>query len=314
MSDFSSDLWHWYVTVPTLLGIAGCAWLLWAMGKQRVARGASIESSAGAASGGAQDNSTGHIWDGDLMELNNPLPRWWVGLFAITIVFSVVYLVIFPGLGRFSGSAGWSSTTAHETEVAEAAKLLAPLYARFETAEIPALQADPKAMGIAERLFLNNCAQCHGSDGRGSNGFPNLADADWLYGGTAEAVITTITQGRSGLMPPMATALGSPDDVRDMVQFVLSISGKAADSARVARGASKFVICAGCHGADGHGNQSIGAPNLSDRTWLYGGSPEAIRQTIEQGRNGVMPAHATKFSTSQIRLMAAYVLGMGKTP
>ena len=306
MSDFFSELWHWYVTVPTLLGIAACAWLLWVMGKHRV--------TPGSTPGSAQESSTGHVWDGDLMELNNPLPRWWVGLFTLTIVFGVLYLIVFPGLGSFSGTARWSSTAAHQTEVTEAAELLAPLYARFETAEISALQADPKAMGIAERLFLNNCAQCHGSDGRGSKGFPNLADSDWLYGGTPEAVITTITQGRSGLMPPMAAALGSDEDVSDIIQYVLSLSGKASNTTRATRGAAKFAVCAGCHGADGHGNQAIGAPNLSDRTWLYGGSPEAIRHTIELGRNGVMPAHESKFSSSQIRLLTAYVLGMGKTP
>jgi cytochrome c oxidase cbb3-type subunit 3 len=167
-------------------------------------------------------------------------------------------------------------------------------------------------MGIAERLFLNNCAQCHGSDGRGSKGFPNLADADWLYGGTPETVIASITQGRSGMMPPMAAAVGSADDVSHVVQYVLSLSGKATDPDSAKLGATKFAVCAGCHGADGHGNQAIGAPNLSDRTWLYGGSVDAIRHTIEQGRHGVMPAHETKFSSSQIRLLAAYVLGMGE--
>lgn len=307
MSDFSSGLWHWYITIPTLLGIAGCAWLLWTMGKHRATD--PIKS----VGGGESVESTGHVWDEDLRELNNPLPRWWVGLFVISIVFGLGYLAIFPGLGSYEGNSGWTSTGAHQAEVAEAAQQLAPLYARFEQAEIQALQADPKAMGIAERLFLNNCAQCHGSDGRGSKGFPNLADTDWLYGGTPEAVIASITQGRGGMMPPMAAAVGSTDDVANVVQYVLSLSGKATDPASASLGAAKFAVCAGCHGADGHGNQAIGAPNLSDRTWLYGGSVDAIRHTIEQGRHGVMPAHESKFSSSQIRLLSAYVLGMGQS-
>jgi cytochrome c oxidase cbb3-type subunit 3 len=228
-------------------------------------------------------------------------------------VFGLGYLAIFPGLGSYEGNAGWTSTGAHQAEVTEAVQQLAPLYARFEQAEIPALQADPKAMGIAERLFLNNCAQCHGSDGRGSKGFPNLADNDWLYGGTPEAVIASITQGRGGMMPPMAAAVGSADDVANVVQYVLSLSGKATDPASASLGAVKFAVCAGCHGADGYGNQAIGAPNLSDRTWLYGGSVDAIRHTIDQGRHGVMPAHESKFSSSQIRLLSAYVLGMGQS-
>jgi cytochrome c oxidase cbb3-type subunit 3 len=303
MNDFMSDPWNWFITLPTLIGIAGCAWLLVAMGKRRVKQGQT---------GSAK--STGHIWDETLSELNNPLPRWWVALFAISILFSLGYLLIFPGLGNNSGLLGWSSNASHQTEIDQANQELTPLYSRYENAPIATLQSDPKAMGIAERLFLNNCAQCHGSDGRGSQGFPNLADADWLYGGQPERVIATITQGRNGVMPSMVAAVGSEKEVADLIEYVLSLSGKARDMAAANRGQPKFALCIACHGAEGKGNTELGAPNLTDPIWLYGGSRQTIRATLEQGRSGVMPAHQAKLSTSQIRLLAAYALALSNSP
>lgn len=298
MSDFISPFWSTYVAGITVVSIAYCALMLWLNSGNKVKANA------------AKDNTTGHVWDEDLREMNNPMPMWWVGLFIITIIFAVIYLVVFPGLGSAKGSFGWSQAGAYDAEMAKAAKDLEPLYAKFNGQKPEDLTRDPQAMGIAERLFLNNCAQCHGSDARGSKGFPSLADADWLWGGTPDKIKESIEKGRNGMMPPMAAAVGSGEDVKNVAQYVLSLSGSPNDSVKAALGKEKFAACAACHGPDGKGNQALGAPNLSDDIWLHGWGEPTILAMVNNGKTNVMPAWADKFNPAQIDLLTAYVWGL----
>lgn len=297
MSDFTNSFWPIFITVITLGGIFGCALLLWLTSKVKVA-----------STGG--DNTSGHVWDVDLREMNNPLPRWWVGLFAITIVFGLGYLVAYPGLGTYTGKLGWSEVGEYDKEVTTANEALAPLYAKFAALPVEELSANPEAKAIGERLFMNNCSQCHGSDARGSRGFPNLTDSDWLHGGQPENIKTTITGGRIGMMPPMAAAVGNEEDVKNVANYVLSLSGSAHDAARAEKGKEKFAICAACHGPEGKGNTMIGSPNLTDNIWLHGAGEAAIIKRINEGKTNQMPAQGAKFSPEQIHVLAAYVWGL----
>jgi cytochrome c oxidase cbb3-type subunit 3 len=260
------------------------------------------------------DNTTGHVWDGDLREMNNPLPRWWVGLFLITIAFALGYLALYPGLGNSAGKLGWSSAGQYEAEVAKANQELAPLYAKFSGMPPEDVAKDPQAMAIGDRLFMNNCAQCHGSDARGTKGFPNLSDSDWLYGGTHDKIKETLVNGRVGNMPPMAAAVGSPEDVRNLAHYVLSLSKSPHDALRASLGKPKFVACAACHGPDGRGNQTIGAPNLTDDIWLHGWGENAIIAMVTNGKVNQMPAQAGKLTDAQLHVLASYVWGLSNQP
>jgi cytochrome c oxidase cbb3-type subunit 3 len=257
----------------------------------------------------ASDNTTGHVWDGDLREMNNPLPRWWAWLFVLTVIFALIYLVLYPGLGNYAGQLGWTSTGQHQAELDKGNAEVAPLYAKFTAMAPEAVAADPQAMAIGERLFMNNCAQCHGSDARGSKGIPNLTDRDWLHGGAPATIKETLTKGRLGNMPPMAAALGGADDVKNVAQYVLSLSGSPHDSLRAALGKPKFAVCAACHGADGKGNPALGAPNLTDDIWLHGYGEAAILAMINNGKVNQMPAQADKLTEAQIHVLASYVWG-----
>lgn len=255
--------------------------------------------------------TTGHEWDG-IEELNNPLPRWWMWLFVITVVFAAIYLALYPGLGAKAGALGWTSVGQYERERERAAAELAPMFARFGAMTIEKLAADPQAHAIGERLFANNCSTCHGSDARGGLGFPNLTDGDWLWGGTPEDIITTITDGREGIMPPMAEAVGSAEDVKNVANYVLSLSGSPHDKIAAQLGKPKFVVCAACHGADGKGNTALGAPNLTDRIWLHGWGEDLIVRTITNGWQNSMPAQKTRLGDEQIRVLAAYVWSLSR--
>ncbi|MEF9999749.1 MAG: cytochrome-c oxidase, cbb3-type subunit III [Comamonas sp.] len=300
MSDFVNNFWSIFVIVLTLGGILFCALLLLFTARKKV-------MSTG-------DNTTGHVWDGDLRELNNPLPRWWVWLFVITVIFGIVYLVAYPGLGSMSGKLGWSQVGAYEAEMAKAKAQIEPLYARFATMTPEQRAEDPQAMAIGERLFMNNCAQCHGSDAGGSKSFPNLTDGDWLYGGDPETIKTTITEGRFGIMPPMAAAVGTPEDVRNLAHYVLSLSGSPNDSLRASLGKSKFTACAACHGMDGKGNHALGAPNLTDDIWLHGWGEAAIIDIITNGKQNQMPAQKDKLTEGQIGVLTSYVWSLSHKP
>ena len=298
MSDFFSSGWSSYVAVATIVSLVACLVLLFIAARRR------------APAAGVDDNTTGHIWDEDLREMNNPLPRWWMGLFIITVLFAFAYLALYPGLGSNDGSLNWSSRGQYDAEQQRASAAMAPLYARFASMDQAALAKDTQAMGIGERLFINNCAACHGSDARGSKGFPNLTDSDWLWGGSFETVQQTIAQGRNGVMPPMAAALGAADDVRNVAHYVLSLSGGPHDSLAAQLGKPKFAVCAACHGADGKGNQALGAPNLTDKVWLHGWGEQAVVAMINGGKNNVMPAQGARLTAEQIRVLAAYVLSL----
>ncbi len=295
-----SNFWNWYVIIITLVTILGSLWLLqWTKGISN----RDEEKGTG---------TTGHVWDEDLVELNNPLPKWWLKLFYITIAFAFIYLAIFGGLGNIGGLLGWTQEGQYDTEVKAAAKAQEVIFARYRQLDDKALIADPAANATGQRLFANNCAICHGSDGRGARGFPNLTDNDWLYGGSFATVMQSITDGRTGAMPVM---VGGLDDsaVQDLVAYVQSLSGAPADAAMAAKGKTSFdTLCAACHGADGSGNQALGAPSLNDDIWLYGGDADTIYTTITAGRSGKMPVQKDLLSEDRRRLISAYVLSLSQ--
>jgi len=303
MSEFTSGFWDFYIGVITVAGILACAVLLQSMSRRWAA---------------SDPDTTGHVWDEDLGEYNNPLPRWWIWLFYLTIAFSLVYLVLYPGLGSWSGSYKWTSAGEHEGEVRRAEAQYGPRYARYAGQDLKQLAADPEARAIGQKLFLINCAQCHASDGAGGKGFPNLTDKDWLYGGDPETIKASIMNGRNGVMPALGAVLGD-EGTKDVLNYVLSLSGRAHDSARAGRGKEKFAtICAACHGPDGRGNQTLGAPNLTDNIWEYGGSEADIIETITKGRGinaltpgaSAMPAHKELLGEAKVHILAAYVYSL----
>jgi cytochrome c oxidase cbb3-type subunit 3 len=297
MADFFNEGWSLYIAIATIVSLIACLALLVIAARRKVM---------------ASDNTTGHVWDEDLREMNNPLPRWWMWLFVITVIFAFGYLWFFPGLGSAKGSLGWSSREQHAAEVQKARETSAPLYAKFAGLPAAELAKDAQAMGIGERLFVNNCATCHGSDARGSKGFPNLTDNDWLHGGTPEKIEETIAKGRTGVMPPMAAAVGSAAEVRNLAQYVLSLSGSPHDNVAAQLGRSKFAACAACHGPGGQGNQALGAPNLTDKVWLHGWGEDTVVAMVTAGKTNVMPAHASRLSPEQIHVLAAYVWNLSQ--
>lgn len=297
MADFTSSFWHWFISITTVLSLLWCLWLV------LVNR---IEKPS------TQVQSTGHVWDEDLRELNNPLPRWWFVLFILTIIFGAVYVVLYPGLGAYQGMLGWSQVGRYEAEVAEARATYDPLFDRFASIPVAELSKDAEAMRAGERLFANYCTTCHGSDARGAPGFPNLRDDTWLWGGAPEAIEMSITSGRQGVMPAWQGALGD-DGVRNVAAYVEQLAGREVDAEFAAAGKEKYdMLCIACHQADGSGNPALGAPNLTDRDWLYGGSTYSIRQSIAGGRNGVMPPHGEFLGASRVHLLSAYVYSLSR--
>lgn len=298
MQEFDAPFWSWYIIVLTVASLVGVALFLFSQRTRRLAPGEKAEQMA-------------HKWDGDLVELNNPLPGWWVNLFWITLVFSAVYLVLYPGLGSFKGVLGWTSFGQYDTEIEKAKAKYDPIFNQFMGQPVEQVAASAEARDMGQRLFLTYCAQCHGSDATGATGFPNLTDADWLYGGDAETIKTSIANGRTGMMPALGAALG-PDGTRQVANHVLSLSGANHDAGLAAAGKPLFEAnCAACHGADGKGMAAMGAPNLTDKVWLYGGSEAAIVETITKGRAGNMPAQLQALGEAKVHLLAAYVWGLG---
>jgi cytochrome c oxidase cbb3-type subunit 3 len=304
MSDFTHAIWDWYIALITLAGIAGCGILLWAQSSHKAQVGAD----------GKVSETTGHVWDEDLTELNTPMPRWWMWLFYLTIVFALAYLFLYPGLGSYAGKLGWRSDGAYQAELKKAEADYGPLFAKYASQDIKMVAADPQAQAIGERLFMTYCAQCHGSDARGNKGYPNLADKDWLHGGEPSVIKASIMQGRTGIMPPMGAALGSDKDIESVAHYVLSLSGAPADPLRVVFGKSRFAACVACHGAGGVGNHALGAPNLADKVWLYGGSVETVMETIRKGRSNSMPAFGEFLGEPKAHVLAAYVWSLSNPP
>ena len=291
-----SSAWGIYIAVITLVTIAGCYWLILWSSKKRPGEA-------------AEGDVTGHTWDG-LQEFNNPLPRWWLWLFYITIIFGLAYMAVYPGLGIYEGAFGWSAQSQYEEEMQAAEATYGPIFKKFASQPVAELATDPEAQAAGQRLFLTYCSQCHGSDAGGAPGYPNLADGDWLYGGSPDAIKTSILSGRQGIMPAMGAALGD-DGVDQVAAYVMSLSGRSVDPAQAAAGKTKFEsLCAACHTAEGTGNQAIGAPDLTDNVWLYGARAEAIKKTIREGRNGVMPAHKEFLGEDKSHLLAAYVYSL----
>jgi len=298
VSDFINSGWALFVAASTVVGLVACLGLLIIASRRRVM---------------AEDNTTGHVWDDNLRELNNPLPRWWMWLFVITVVFAAVYLAFYPGLGSNAGSLQWTSQNQYEAEQAKAHAAMAPVYAKFTAMSAEDMAKDPVAMGIGQRLFLNNCAGCHGSDARGSKGFPNLTDSDWLGPHDMDAIKKTIIEGRTGTMPPMAAAVGTAEDVKNVANYVLSLSGSANNDIAAQLGKTKFGACAACHGPDGKGNQAIGAPNLTDKVWLHGWGEQAIISMVTNGKTNVMPAQGRLLTPEQVHVLAGYVLSLSQS-
>jgi cytochrome c oxidase cbb3-type subunit 3 len=285
--------WSWYVIAFVVLNIVGATWLLWWTAKRRP---------------GVAAEDTTHHWDGDLTEYNKPLPRWWINLFYLTIVFAIGYLVWYPGFGRYAGTAGWSSVGQLKAEQATAERKLAAAFAGYERQAIDVIARDPRAVATGQRIFANTCAMCHGSDARGAKGFPNLADASWQWGGAPEQVLASVLDGRQAMMPPFAGALGSEANVTATAVHVQSLSGQSVDAGLAASGKPGFdTICAACHGPAGKGNTALGAPDLTDDSWLYGNRLEDIRLAITGGHDGMMPAHRAIIGETRARLAAAYV-------
>jgi cytochrome c oxidase cbb3-type subunit III len=302
-----STFWNVWVWVLTLGTLAGCLWLLQSLTTQRKEKQPE------------EKKTTGHVWDGDLVELNNPLPRWWLWLFWITGIYMLVYLVIYPGLGTFAGISSWSQKSQYEAEMADAEKRFGNVFAVFAGTPIPELASNPDAIRLGRNIFLNNCATCHGSDGRGAKGFPNLTDAAWLWGNAPETIVATITNGRTGNMPALGPALGE-QGVTEVIAWLRALpqlsaaSDPAALTPAAAAGQQKFMsFCIGCHGADAKGNQMLGAPNLTDSDWLHGSTDADIRDVLMKGRSNQMPAQADILSPDRIRVLAAYVLSLGES-
>jgi cytochrome c oxidase cbb3-type subunit 3 len=293
-----SSFWSIYVIALTLITVGGSVWLLAVTAKRR--------------SGSQEDETTGHTWDGDLAEYNNPLPRWWLWLFVGTVIFSAIYLVLYPGFGSASGTLGWSSEQQLRAEQAKYDELARQTYARYAALSIPEIASNPEALALGRNIYANHCAACHGADARGAKGFPNLTDASWQWGGEPEQVYQTILHGRNAAMPSWAAVLG-PEGVAQTVAYVRQLGGLSHDQAAVKQGKARYEqICAACHGIDGKGNPMLGAPNLTDDDWLYGNSEAAITEALVKGRNGVMPAHGPLIGEDAVKLVAGYVLSLSR--
>lgn len=305
MADFFSEWWSTAIAVLTGISILACGLLLWSQSKVKVKIGADGKP--------LPAETTGHVWDETLMEQNNPLPKWWMWLFYLTIVYSIGYLIVYPGMGSYKGTFGWTQEGEYLKEMKDGETQYGPLFNKYLNTDIKQVAMDPQAREIGQRLFLNSCAQCHGSDAQGGKGYPNLTDSDWLYGGTPEVIKTTLQEGRHGQMPPMGAAIGSDDDIRNVANYVMSLSGATHDPIKAAIGKGKFGVCAACHGADGKGNQALGSPNLTDKVWLYGGGIDNIMESINKGRGNQMPAHKTILTDAKIHLLTAYVWGLSNS-
>ena len=292
-----SSVWSWYVIAGTVLTLVGCFWLIVWTNRQR----ASDDEIAEAES---------HVWDENVRELNNPLPMWWLWLFVITVVWSVGYLVYYPGFGSYGGMSGWSQETQYSAEVAAAEAEYGPMFAAYGAMSVEQLVNDEEALSIGFSLYQNYCSQCHGSTAQGARGFPNLTDDVWLWGGTPAAIEQSILHGRSGVMPPLNAVFGSEEAIDEMIRYVQAMPD-GLDTSSPAH--TRYMqLCVACHGPTGEGMTALGAPSLVDDSWLYGSSPTEIRKTIVEGRNGVMPAHADLIGTDRARILAAYVYSLSR--
>lgn len=293
-----STFWSLWIIVLTLACLALVTWVLFA--NRKVAARDDDEP---------ENRTTGHVYDG-IEEYDNPLPKWWFQLFVGTLIYSALYLLWYPGLGAFKGLGGWTSVNQLERENAKAEAEHGDMFAEYLATPIAELAQDNSAMKMGARLFANNCAVCHGADGGGAFGFPDLTDNDWLYGGDPQTIKETLVQGRNGNMPPWGSIIGEAGVVA-VSEYVLSLSGAAHDGGLAERGATVYrQNCAACHGGDATGNQALGAPNLTDEIWLYAGTREAIQHAVRSGRANVMPMQKDKLQDGKIHILAAYVYSL----
>lgn len=298
MQEFDAPFWSWYIIVLTVASIVGVAIFLKSQMTRRLAPGEKAQEME-------------HKWDGDLVELNNPLPSWWVNLFWITMIFAVVYLVLYPGLGSFKGVLGWTSFGEYDQEMQDAKGKYDPVFNQFMGQPVEQVAVSAEARDMGQRLFYTYCAQCHGTDAAGATGFPNLTDSDWLYGGDSASIKASIANGRAGVMPALGAALGA-EGTKQVANYVLSMSGANHDAGMATAGKALFdANCAACHMPDGKGMAALGAPNLTDKVWLYGGSEAAVIETITKGRNGHMPAQLQALGEAKVHLLTSYVYGLG---
>jgi len=298
MADFSSNFWSYFIAITSLAGIVGLIILLIKCSSRK--------------SGSDSDKveTMGHVWDENLEEYNNPLPAWWLYMFVLTIVWGIGYLIMYPGLGAFSGVLGWTQLNQLEAEMQYAEETYGPIYKKYQDTDLVSLSKDETALKIGERLYASYCTTCHGSDARGARGYPNLRDDDWLFGGEPENIKVSIMKGRNAFMPPWEAVL-SENDIFNVTSYVEQLSGRIVDSLHASKGKEVFnTNCAACHGLEGKGNSMMGAPNLTDDIWLYGGSQKKIIESIIQGRNGIMPAHGEFLGEAKVHILSAYIYSL----
>jgi len=299
MADFTSNFWGIFIAVTTILSILACFVLV------GLVKGKKKKKPAG-----EEKETTGHIWDEDLKELNNPLPGWWLNLFYITLVFGLVYVILYPGLGIFNGILDWSQTKQYEQEMKKASEKYDPIFEQYANTPIKELANNPEAIEVGESLYSAYCTTCHGSDARGARGYPNLRDDNWQWGGEPQQIKTSILKGRQAAMPAWEGVI-KKEDLSDVTEYVISMSGRIHDSKSAANGKKIYnQYCAACHGAEGKGNVAMGATNLTDDIWLYGGSKKRIMESLLKGRQGVMPAHEEFLGEAKVHVLTAYIYSL----
>lgn len=296
-----TSFWSWYVVILTTGTLLALTWLIFATRKGQRSD--------------TTDQTVGHVYDG-IEEYDNPLPRWWFMLFVGTIIFAVGYLVLYPGMGNWKGilpgyDGGWTSAKQYDREITKADEKYGPIFAKYAALPIEEIAKDEAALKMGGRLFASHCAVCHGSDAKGSHGFPNLTDNDWIWGGEPETIKASILNGRQAVMPGWEAALGN-DGIKNVTGYVRSLSGlKNPEGLDLEAGQKSFdTMCVACHGPEGKGNPLLGAPNLADNTWLYGSSFAQVQQTLRHGRNGQMPAQENFLGNDKVHLLAAYVYSL----
>jgi len=295
-ADFVSDFWHYFVAVLSIGGILFTLFVLRSQTTKKLAPGEKAEVMA-------------PTWDGDLQELNNPLPRWWMWMFYGLTFFGIIYLVLYPGLGNFKGIWNWSSGGAFQEEKARVDGQFNAVMQPFMEQDVMTLAANPDAKKMGENLYMTYCSQCHGADAQGSRGFPNLTDNLWLFGGAPDDIKSSISGGRIAEMP--GGLAGDDQGAKEVANYVLALGGKAHNAALATAGKDKYAACAGCHGEDGKGIPAAGFPNIVDDAWQYGGTEAAITESIIKGRKGGMPAQQAALGDAKIHLLTAYVWGLG---
>ncbi len=289
MADMPSDFWSGWIVVLTIAGTIGLGWLIVGV----------------YFSGDDHGDEATPVWDETLTEGSNPAPMWWFWMIFVSLIFSVVYLMLYPGLGSYQGTLQWSQGGEYEEKADRFEAAFADERARLSAMSLQDLQQHPKAMASARRIFDQHCSACHGPDAAGqASMFPDLTDDVWQWGGDSVQIERSIRQGRQAVMVGWASILGDPgvEQMADYVRLLQSdsVSGHPSHS-------SFTQYCAACHGANGAGMAVLGGPNLTDSVWLYGDDDQALLQTIAEGRSGTMPAFQERLDDTQVLLLVAWI-------